>query len=317
MDALEGRVAIVTGAGRGLGREHALFMASEGARVVVNDLGGGVDGTGADAGPARNTVSDILALGGEAVVNTDDVTDSDGAKRLVDQAVEAFGALHVLVNNAGILRDRRLVNMTEEEWDAVIGVHLRGHYAPSRWAAAYWREQSKAGRDLKASVINTSSTSGLLGNIGQTNYASAKAGIAAFTLVSAMELMQYGVRCNAIAPYARTRMTLETPGLGDLVAAPDDPARFDVWDPANVSPLVAYLATEDCPFNGAVFHTGGSEIGLYQGWTLLDVVQAEDRWTVEELAEAAPGLLENRPALASIGTSTEEMGMQFMSRQLG
>src|ERR1700704_290961 len=247
MGALDGRVAIITGAGRGLGREHALLFAQEGAKVVVNDLGGDHHGGGADLTPAQQTVEDIKALGGEAVVNGDNVADYDGAGRLVAQAIETFGDLHILVNNAGILRDRVLVNMTEDEWDAVIDVHLKGHFAPTRWAAAYWREQTKAGKDVKASVINTSSTSGLLGNPGQTNYGAAKAGIAAFTVICAMELQRYGVRSNAIAPAARTRLTEATPGLGDVVKAPDDPGKFDVWDPGNVSPLVAYLATENCP----------------------------------------------------------------------
>src|SRR5207244_1772323 len=176
----------------------------------------------------------------------------EGAKRLVDAAIEAFADLHILVNNAGILRDRVLVNMTEDEWDAVVHVHLKGHFAPTRHAAAYWREQTKAGKEIKANVINTSSPSGLLGNPGQTNYGAAKAGIAAFTVIAAQELSRYGVRVNAIAPAARTRMTEATPGLGDVVRAPDDPDRFDVWDPANVSPLVGYLASAACPLNGKV-----------------------------------------------------------------
>src|SRR5437667_3669876 len=188
MGALDGRIAIITGAGRGIGREHALLFASEGAKVVINDLGGAADGTGDDRTPAQQVADEIKALGGEAVANADNVADWEGAQRLVNSAVEAFGDLHVLVNNAGILRDRVLVNMTEEEWDAVIHVHLKGHFAPTRWAATYWREQSKAGTPVKANVINTSSTSGLLGNPGQTNYGAAKAGIAAFSVISALEL---------------------------------------------------------------------------------------------------------------------------------
>src|SRR5215203_3683586 len=241
MGALDGRVAIITGAGRGIGREHALLFASEGAKVVVNDLGGAIDGSGDDRTPAQQVVDEIKGMGGEAVANADNVADWEGGQRLVNAAIEAFGDLHVLVNNAGILRDRVLVNMTEEEWDAVIHVHLKGHFVPTRWAAAYWREKSKAGEQVKASVINTSSTSGLLGNPGQSNYGAAKSGIASFSVITAQELGRYGVRVNCIAPAARTRLTEATPGLGEVVAAPSE--GFDVWDPANVSPLVAYLAT--------------------------------------------------------------------------
>jgi NAD(P)-dependent dehydrogenase (short-subunit alcohol dehydrogenase family) len=286
MGALDGRVAIITGAGRGIGREHALLFASEGAKVVVNDLGGAMDGSGDDRTPAEQVVDEIKALGGEAVANADNVADWEGAQRLINSAVEAFGDLHVLVNNAGILRDRVLVNMTEDEWDAVIHVHLKGHFAPTRWAAAYWREQTKAGKDVKASVINTSSTSGLLGNPGQTNYGAAKAGIAAFTVICAMELQRYGVRSNAIAPAARTRLTEATPGLGDVVKAPDDPGKFDVWDPANVSPLVAYLATEGCEINGKVFFVQGGKVQLMQPWTLTEAAEKDERWTVAELESA-------------------------------
>src|SRR5436853_1386947 len=228
MGALDGRVAIITGAGRGIGREHALLFASEGAKVVVNDLGGANDGSGSDQTPAQEVVEEIKAMGGEAVANGDNVADWEGGQRLVNAAVEAFGDLHVLVNNAGILRDRVLVNMTEEEWDAVIHVHLKGHFVPTRWAAAYWREQSKAGKQVKASIVHTSSTSGLLGNPGQTNYGAAKAGIGAFTVIAAMELERYGVRVNAIAPAARTRMTEATPGLGEVVKAPEDASRFGI-----------------------------------------------------------------------------------------
>src|SRR6202165_3843630 len=243
MGALDGRVAIITGAGRGIGREHALLFAQEGAKVVVNDLGGAMDGSGDDRTPAQQVADEIRGMGGEAVSNADNVADWEGGRRLINAAVENFGDLHVLVNNAGILRDRVLVNMSEDEWDSVIHVHLKGHFVPTRWAAAYWREQVKAGRTVKASVINTSSTSGLLGNPGQANYGAAKAGIGAFTIITAQELGRYGVRVNAIAPAARTRLTTATPGLGDIIKAPDEPGKFDIWDPANVSPLVAWLAT--------------------------------------------------------------------------
>src|ERR1700722_4686921 len=207
MSELAGRVAIITGAGRGIGREHALLFATEGAKVVVNDLGGDPDGTGSDTSPAQQVVNEITEAGGTAVANYDDVSDWEGAKRLIDQAVDTFGDLHVLVNNAGILRDRMLINMSADEWDAVIKVHLRGHFCPTRWAATYWREQSKAGREQKRSVINTSSPSGLFGNPGQTNYGAAKIGIAGFTMISDKELGRYGVRVNAIAPVAATRLT--------------------------------------------------------------------------------------------------------------
>src|SRR5919106_318380 len=239
MGALDGRVAIITGAGRGIGREHALLFAQEGAKVVVNDLGGAIDGSGDDRTPAEQVVDEIKAMGGEAIANADNVADWEGGQRLVQAAIETFGDLHVLVNNAGILRDRVLVNMTEQEWDAVIEVHLKGHFCPTRFAANYWREKSKAGQQVKASVINTSSTSGLLGNPGQANYGAAKSGIATFGIITAQELGRYGVRVNTIAPAARTRLTEATPGLGDIVKPPSDEAQFDVWDPANISPLVA------------------------------------------------------------------------------
>ena len=283
MGALDGRVAVITGSGRGIGREHALLFAAEGAKVVVNDLGGSVDGSGDDRTAAQQVVDEITAAGGDAIANGDDVTDWEGGKRLVDAAIEAYGDLHVLVNNAGILRDRVLVNMSEDEWDSVIHVHLKGHFVPTRHAAAYWREQTKAGKEVKAAVINTSSTSGLLGNPGQSNYGAAKAGIGAFTTIAAEELSRYGVRVNAIAPAARTRMTEQTPGLSDIVQAPRDAAVFDSWDPANVSPLVAYLATEGCPATGKVYFVQGGEIRLFKPWTMTDTIEKDDRWTVAEL----------------------------------
>jgi NAD(P)-dependent dehydrogenase (short-subunit alcohol dehydrogenase family) len=287
MGALDGRVAIITGAGRGLGREHALLFASEGAKVVVNDLGGDAHGEGADTTPAQQTVADIVAAGGEAVVNGDNVADWDGAQRLVRQAVDTFGDLHVLVNNAGILRDRVIINMTEAEWDAVIAVHLKGHFCPTRHAATYWREQTKAGKEVQASIIHTSSTSGLFSNPGQANYDSAKSGIATLSQVCAKELVRYGVRSNAIAPGARTRLTLETPGLGDMVKPPDDPGAFDLWDPANVSPFVAYLATADCPFSGETFLVQGGVVQRVKSWSTAEKIDKGDRWSVAELAARA------------------------------
>ncbi|MGH9296695.1 MAG: SDR family oxidoreductase [Acidimicrobiales bacterium] len=291
MGALDGRVAIITGAGRGIGREHALLFASEGAKIVVNDLGGAVDGSGDDRSPAEQVVDEITEMGGEAVSNSDNVADWEGGQRLVNSAVEAFGDLHVLVNNAGILRDRVLVNMTEEEWDSVIHVHLKGHFVPTRWAATYWREQSKAGKEVKAAVINTSSTSGLLGNPGQANYGAAKAGISAFTVITAQELSRYGVRVNAIAPAARTRMTESTPGLSDIVQAPSDAGTFDSWDPANISPLVGYLATESCPYTGKTFFVQGGKVQYFQPWNLTEAIDKGDRWTVAELAEQVPTIV--------------------------
>jgi NAD(P)-dependent dehydrogenase (short-subunit alcohol dehydrogenase family) len=290
MGALDGRVAIITGAGRGIGREHALLFAAEGAKVVVNDLGGAVDGSGDDRGAAEQVADEIRAMGGEALANTDDVADWNGAKAMIDAAISHFGDLHVLVNNAGILRDRVLINMTEADWDSVIHVHLKGHFAPTRHAAAYWREQAKAGVDVKASVINTSSTSGLQGNPGQSNYGAAKSGIASFSVIIAEELKRYGVRVNAIAPAARTRMTESTPGLADIVAAPDDPSAFDSWDPANISPLAAYLATEACPATGRVFFVQGGTVRNFQNWTMTDKIEKDDRWTVAELQAQMPKL---------------------------
>jgi NAD(P)-dependent dehydrogenase (short-subunit alcohol dehydrogenase family) len=283
MGALDGRTAIITGAGRGIGREHALLFAAEGANVVVNDLGGAVDGSGDDRSPAQQVVDEIVAAGGHAVANADDVCDWEGGQRLIATAVETFGDLHVLVNNAGILRDRVLVNMSEADWDSVVHVHLKGHFVPTRHAAAYWRQQTKEGKEVRASVINTSSTSGLLGNPGQANYGAAKAGIAAFTVIAAEELIRYGIRVNAIAPAARTRMTEQTPGLADIVQAPRDPAVFDSWDPANVSPLAAYLATESCPATGRVFFVQGGQVRLFQPWTMTESIDRDGRWTVSGL----------------------------------
>jgi NAD(P)-dependent dehydrogenase (short-subunit alcohol dehydrogenase family) len=291
MGALDGRVAIITGAGRGIGREHALLFAAEGAKVVVNDLGGALDGSSSEATPAEEVVAEITSFGGNAIANHDNVATWEGGASLVRSAVEHFGDLHVLVNNAGILRDRVIVNLSEEDWDSVIGVHLKGHFVPTRHAAAYWREQAKVGKVVKASIINTSSTSGLLGNVGQSNYGAAKAGIAAFTVIAAEELGRYGVRVNAIAPAARTRMTESTPGLSDYVVKPPDPAVFDVWDPANISPLVATLAMENCAATGEVFFVQGGTVRKFQNWTMTETLEKNDRWSVSELAQQLPTLL--------------------------
>jgi NAD(P)-dependent dehydrogenase (short-subunit alcohol dehydrogenase family) len=289
--ALDGRVAIITGAGRGLGREHALLFAAEGAKVVVNDLGGGPEGSGADRTAAEQVVDEITAMGGDAIANGDNVADWEGGQGLVQSAIEEFGRLDILVNNAGILRDRALVNMSEQEWDDVVKVHLKGHFVPTRWAATHWRERAKAGETVKANVINTSSTSGLLGNPGQTNYGAAKAGIGSFSIICAKELIRYGVRSNCIAPAARTRLTEAAPGISDIVKAPDDAETFDVWDPANVSPLVAYLATEGCPFNGATFYVQGGTVRLMEPWRMGDGVEQSDRWTIDGLEESLAKLV--------------------------
>jgi NAD(P)-dependent dehydrogenase (short-subunit alcohol dehydrogenase family) len=315
MGSLDGRVAIITGAGRGIGREHALLMAAEGAKIVVNDLGGAIDGSGSDATPAQEVVAEIEAMGGEAVANDANVTDWEGVQGMVNQAVEAFGDLHILINNAGILRDRVVVNMTEAEWDAVIAVHMKGHFVPTRWAASYWREQTKAGNEAPRAIVNTASGA-MLGNMGQFNYSGAKAAIAAMTLVAAGELGRYGVKVNCLAPIARTRLTLQTPGLEDVVKAPDDPSEFDRWDPANISPLVAYLSTADCPFTGGVFHVGGNEVGLYGGWSLDDgdIIATDGRWTVADLQAKAGRLADGRSDLASVTTSIGDTFKLFGKR---
>jgi NAD(P)-dependent dehydrogenase (short-subunit alcohol dehydrogenase family) len=258
----EGRVAIVTGAGRGIGREHALMLAAHGARVVVNDLGGSRDGTGASRGPADEVVSEIKAAGGEAVSNADDISDWQGAERLIRQAVDAFGGLDVLVNNAGILRDRMLVNMAEAEWDAVIKVHLKGTFAPSHFAAAYWRDRSKAtGKGVNARLINTTSVSGIYGNAGQTNYGAAKAGIAAFTIIAARELGRYGITVNAVAPGAITRMT------EDLGMAEGSEADRAALHPRWIAPIVTWLAgAGSSAVTGRVFEASGQVLGIAEGW---------------------------------------------------
>jgi len=256
----EGRVAVVTGAGRGIGREHAILLASHGAKVVVNDLGASAQGAGKDPSPAAKVVEEIRAAGGEAVANADDISNWTGAKRLVDRAVEAFGQLDVLVNNAGILRDRMLANMSEEEWDAVIRVHLKGTFAPARHAAAYWRDRSKSpGGPLDARLIITSSSSGLFGNVGQTNYGAAKVGIAALTIIAARELKRYGVTVNAIMPHAQTRMTENLRTL-----TPEQRARRDArWVP----PIVVWLASRQSgDVTGRVFEVGGGFFAVMEGW---------------------------------------------------
>ena len=268
MGLLDGKVAIVTGAGRGIGRGEALELAREGARVVVNELD-------ADAGAA--VVLEVEKLGGEALLDTSDVADVDAARSMLQRAVDRWGALDALVNNAGVLRDRTIVNMTPEEWDTVIRVHLRGHYAPTHLACAYWKAEQRLGR-----IVCTSSTSGLLGNFGQTNYGTAKAGIAAFAQIVAMEMARYGVTCNAIAPAARTRMTESA--YGSIGTDADD---FDFWHPDNVAPLVAYLCSDAAAhISGKVFGIQGDAVELYQPWTSVAVIENDDeRWTPEDLSD--------------------------------
>jgi NAD(P)-dependent dehydrogenase (short-subunit alcohol dehydrogenase family) len=274
---LAGRVAVVTGAARGIGREHALLLAAEGARVVVNDL---------DAEPAQLVVDEIVAAGGDAVAAPGDVARWETGEALIGFAVETYGGLDVLVNNAGNVADRFLVTMSEEEWDEVVRVHLKGHFVPTRFAAAWWREQTRDGRPVEASVVCTTSTSGLVGNPGQSNYGAAKAGIAAFTVIAAAELAQYGVRVNAIAPLARTRLTEAVPALAERMAAPADPDAFDAWHPANVAPLVAWLASVECQVTGRVFLAQGGRVELYRPWSVEAAVEKDGRWSPAELGDA-------------------------------
>jgi len=261
MGICDGRVAIVTGAGRGIGREHALMLAEHGAAVVVNDVGGAPDGSGSDATPAEEVVTEIEAMGGRAVANADDVADWDGAKRMVDQAVDAFGRLDVLVNNAGILRDRMLVNMSETEWDAVVRVHLKGTFAPARHAAEHWRNLVKAGEEVDARIINTTSVSGIYGNIGQTNYGAAKMGIAGFTIIAALELARYGVTVNAISPGALTRLT------APLRAEPPSEEEQEAQSPRWIAPICTWLASPlSKNVTGRVFQVHGQEIAIAESW---------------------------------------------------
>ncbi|GHF19454.1 short-chain dehydrogenase [Amycolatopsis deserti] len=293
MTLCQDRVVIVTGAGRGIGRAHALAFAAEGARVVVNDVGVALDGSATGDGPAAQVVAEIESLGGKAVANTDDVADWAGARNLVRTAVEHFGGLDVLVNNAGFVRDRMLVNLGEQEWDAVIRVHLKGHFAPLRHAAEYWRGEAKAGRMPSARVINTSSGAGLLGSVGQSNYSAAKAGIAGLTVVAAAELARYGITVNAIAPSARTRMTEEV--FADAMARPD--SGFDVMAPENISPLVVWLGSvESAGVTGRVFEVEGGKVSLAQAWRHGPSVDKGSRWEPSELGPVVEKLIAEAPA---------------------
>ncbi|PTR28957.1 NAD(P)-dependent dehydrogenase (short-subunit alcohol dehydrogenase family) [Rhodococcus sp. OK519] len=289
---LDGRVVIITGAGRGIGRAHALAFAAEGAKVVVNDIGVGGDGSNTGETPAEQVVAEIKAAGGEAVTNGDDVASWEGAQNLIQTALDNFGRLDVLVNNAGFLRDRMLVGMSEQEWDSVIRVHLKGHFAPLRHAAAYWRAESKAGRPVDARIINTSSGAGLQGSIGQGNYAAAKAGIAEMTIQAAAELKNYGVSVNAIAPAARTRMTVGAGGaMAEAMAAPEE--GFDAMAPENISPLVVWLGSaESKNVTGRVFEVEGGKITVAEGWRHGPTQDKGDRWDPKELGPVVADLLD-------------------------
>jgi NAD(P)-dependent dehydrogenase (short-subunit alcohol dehydrogenase family) len=292
MGICDDRVVIVTGAGGGLGRAHALAFAAEGARVVVNDIGTSREGEGSSNAPAQQVVDEIVAAGGEAVANTDDIADWDGAASLVQTALEEFGGLDVLVNNAGFLRDRMLVGMSVEEWDAVIRVHLRGHFCPLRHASGYWRDQSKSGVAVDARIINTSSGAGLMGSVGQGNYSAAKAGIVGMTLVASAELARYGVTANAIAPAARTRMT--EVAMPDMMRAPDE--GFDAMAPENVSPLVVWLgSTESREVTGRVFEVEGGIVSVADGWQHGRRVDKGGRWAPAELGDVVRGLIAEAP----------------------
>ncbi|MDT5160223.1 MAG: hypothetical protein QOC90_533 [Mycobacterium sp.] len=293
----DGRVVIVTGGGRGIGAEHAVEFARQGARVVVNDLGGAPDGSGADAGPAAEVVERITAMGGEAVANTDDVTDFDAAARIVATAIEAFGRLDTVVNNAGMLRDRMFVNMSPQEWDDSIRVNLRGHFCVSRHAAAYWRDQSKAGTPVDARIVNTSSGAGLMGNIGQANYGAAKAGIAALTIIQAVELGRYGVTANAIAPSARTRLTEGV--FAEMMA--EVGSGFDAMAPENIAPLIVWLGSnESGDVTGRVFEVEGGKISVTDGWQHGPPTDLGRRWDPAEVGPTVRDLIEEAPPPAPV-----------------
>jgi NAD(P)-dependent dehydrogenase (short-subunit alcohol dehydrogenase family) len=294
----EGRIAIVTGAGRGLGRAHALELARQGAKVVVNDLGCELDGSGGGSGPAGEVIEEIRAAGGEAVANGDDVADFEGAGRIVAAALDAFGDLHAVVNNAGFVRDRMFANVAEDEWDAVVRVHLKGHFAVARHAAAHWRDQAKAGTVVDGRIINTSSGAGILGSVGQAAYSAAKGGIATLTLVQAAELGRYGVTANAICPAARTRMT---EGVFTEMMAEVEGGAFDAMAPENVSPLVAWLASPaSAHVTGRVFEVEGGKVGLATGFMHGPTVDKGARWEPGELTDVIAGLLEQAPPPAPV-----------------
>ncbi|MEQ1788047.1 MAG: SDR family oxidoreductase, partial [Acidimicrobiales bacterium] len=284
---------------RGLGRAHALELARQGARVVVNDLGCELDGTGGGTGPAGEVVAEIRAAGGEAIANGDDVADFDGAGRMVAAALDAFGGLDAIVNNAGFVRDRMFANAAEDEWDAVVRVHLKGHFAVARHAAAHWRDQAKAGEPVDARIINTSSGAGILGSVGQAAYSAAKAGIATLTLVQAAELGRYGVTANALCPAARTRMTEGV--FTEMMATPDAPDAFDAMAPENVSPLVAWLASaQSAHVTGRMFEVEGGKVGIATGWQHGPTSDKGDRWEAAELGAIVDDLLAQAPSPAPV-----------------
>jgi NAD(P)-dependent dehydrogenase (short-subunit alcohol dehydrogenase family) len=292
----QGRVVIVTGAGRGLGRAHALAFAAEGAKVVVNDVGATLTGEGHDLTPAAEVVAEIIAAGGQAIVNDDDISDWDGAGHLISQTIETFGHLDTVVCNAGIVRDRMIVNMSVDEWDAVMRVHLRGTFCPVRQAIDYWRSMSKAGTPIEARVVTTSSGAGLFGSVSQGNYSAAKAGIAAFTLVAAAELDRYGIKVNGIAPSARSRMTEEA--FADMMRKPE--SGFDAMDPANVSPLVVWLGSSDCSVSGRMFEIAGGQISVADGWQHGEVFDKGSRLDPAELGGIVRDLIARAPAPAAV-----------------
>jgi NAD(P)-dependent dehydrogenase (short-subunit alcohol dehydrogenase family) len=309
MGLLDGKVAIVTGAGRGIGREHALALAREGARVIVNDLGASLAGEGSDDAPATRVVGEIEAIGSEAEADGADVADFDAARELVEHAVDAFGRLDILVNNAGILRDRMLVNMDEAEWDAVVAVHLKGHFAPTRHAAAHWRDRSKAGEIVRGRVINTSSPSGVFGNVGQSNYGAAKAGIAMFTVIVAQELARYGVTVNCIAPNARTRMTESAFEL------PSEEGGFDPLAPSNNTPVVVALASDAAQsITGQVFHIFGGAVNMLRPWSPGELFAREGGWEPHELIDALLERLPDGAAPAGLVQMLEQVGGAYTPR---
>ena len=304
---LEGKVAVVTGAGRGIGREEALLMAKEGAKIVVNDLGGGFDGSGEDVGPAQQVVNEIKEAGGEAVANGESVTDFAGAKRIIECAIDTFGQLNILINNAGILRDRMIFNMGEEDWDAVMAVHLKGTFNCTRHACEYWRNEHKKGNVLNGRVVNTSSDAGLLGNVGQANYGTAKAGLALMAIVVDKEMSKYGVTANAIAPVARTRLTVDaTPATAALMGGDVKEGEFDKFGPQNIAPLVTWLASEDAAeVHGEVFRVGGGTVWLMKPWHSVDKVSKDATWNPAELGDQLKG------KLATGVTAKEDMAVIF------
>lgn len=297
MGICDGRVVVITGAGRGLGRAHALAFAAEGAKVVVNDLGATLQGEGTDLSPAQEVVNEIEAMGGQAIVNGDDISDWDGAGNLVQSAIDTFGGLDTVVTNAGIVRDRMFVNMTVDDWDAVIKVHLRGTFCPVKRAVEYWRAESKAGRQRAARVVTTSSGAGLMGSIAQTNYAAAKAGIATFTINIAAELGRIGVTANSIAPSARSRMTEDA--FAEMMAKPE--SGFDAMDPANISPIVVWLGSEQSGHvTGRVFECAGGELSVADGWQHGTPVDKGARWEPAELGPVVDDLIAASPTPAPV-----------------